>query len=245
MKVIAFAILFFCLTLNVHAAGQHIVSVSVDTKGASLNAFEGELVGDVSAIQEIRDSNSIVSVWLVRPHVEEGVLVFSGITPGGFRGSSGGLFSLVLSGDDSSFELHTGSGYVNDGLGTSVPLWIITRPQSEEQKTDTVAPEPFTVLLSEDTEAFDGHTFIVFEAHDKGVGVSHYHVCEGLWGGCTDAVSPYVLLDQDARSVIRVKAFDNFENVRTAYLFTAEAKMWYGLYVLLAILIVACARFFL
>ena len=110
------ALLALCLLLlsagNVHAAeisagipataigvgDSFIVPITLNTMGENINALEGDVwyPRQLLTLREIRDGNSILNLWVERPADINGVIHFSGITPGGFAGASGEILSLVF-----------------------------------------------------------------------------------------------------------------------------------------------------
>lgn len=100
---------------------------------------------------------------------------------------------------------------------------------------DAVPPQPFGMELVQDPSVFSGKYFIVFNTTDKQSGIDHYEVMEESrddlytfrWGRADapwiTAESPYVLNDQDLRSVIRVRALDKAGNERVAVLIPDDA----------------------
>ncbi|OGZ93670.1 MAG: hypothetical protein A2633_05835 [Candidatus Sungbacteria bacterium RIFCSPHIGHO2_01_FULL_47_32] len=134
--------------------------------------------------------------------------------------------------------LETSKVLLNDGLGTEAKLQregsaftISTTPSTtttnewvDAVRSDTTPPEPFVVEVQQNPLAFGGKHFIVFSTTDKQTGLDHYEVSEvdrygntpnserpALW---KTVQSPYVLSDQEIKSVIRVKAVDKAGNER-------------------------------
>src|SRR5437016_5356234 len=75
-----------------------VATITLDAKDENINALEGDIVypSDLLAVREIRDGNSIVNLWITRPIATSVAIHFAGITPGGYSGSSGELFSIVF-----------------------------------------------------------------------------------------------------------------------------------------------------
>jgi hypothetical protein len=92
----------------------------------------------------------------------------------------------------------------------------------EELAKDDIPPEPFEIKISQDPSIFGGKYFIVFSTTDKQTGIDHYEVAEQRrtlrqttlnW---KRAESPYLLEDQNLKSIILVKAVDKAGNERIA-----------------------------
>ncbi|KKW37039.1 MAG: hypothetical protein UY81_C0006G0013 [Candidatus Giovannonibacteria bacterium GW2011_GWA2_53_7] len=125
---------------------------------------------------------------------------------------------------------------LNDGAGTSANIkkgsLSLTRllggsgvnEWTAQVHNDTLPPDPFTPEVNHDANTFAGKYFLVFSAVDKQSGMNHFEITEedplhpGYARGGSQliapitATSPYVLKDQDLRSVIVVTAIDNAGN---------------------------------
>src|SRR3989338_3332078 len=110
------------------------VTLFVNTEQENINAFEGKIIfpNDLLDLKEIRDGNTIVNFWVERPHKEQGTgdkkqgeIAFSGITPGGYEGEKGLLFSAVfraLREGVGVLEVKDVKALLNDGKGTPARL---------------------------------------------------------------------------------------------------------------------------
>lgn len=133
---------------------------------------------------------------------------------------------------------------LNDGQGSVAPLTLRSGAYTRELvslgaknewldivHSDTTPPDPFTVLLEQDKNTFQGKYFIIFSTVDKQSGVHHYEVAEddplhlGYTRGKTGekaifvtATSPYVLRDQTLGSRVIVRALDHAGNIEEAIL---------------------------
>jgi hypothetical protein len=138
---------------------------------------------------------------------------------------------------------------LNDGTGADAPLRTIPGTINLIQQVgtstkdawgevvdlDETAPQPFGVELVQDPSVFSGKYYIVFNTTDNQSGMDHYEVMEESrddlytfrWGRADapwmTAESPYVLRDQDLRSVIRVRALDKAGNERITVLIPDDA----------------------
>ena len=230
---------------------EFVLTVSVDTAGEHLNAFEGSVAfpKDMLRLKELRDAGSIITSWVDQPYTtKEGRIHFSGITAGGYQGEKGFLFSAVfqsLAKGEGFITLSVGRAFKNDGEGTSLSLSgdtstfrIDESPQRQPRdEPDSTPPEDFEVSLVEDANAFDGQPFLVFATADKGRGMGSYELCVGFFAECHEVQSPYLLKEREESFFLNIKALDLSGNVRTAYLFTPQAFIRYSLYLILAILV--------
>ncbi|MBI2099628.1 hypothetical protein HYT45_04475 [Candidatus Uhrbacteria bacterium] len=218
------------------------VMLILNAEGEFLNAYEGKITypfGNLE-LKEIRDGNSFVNFWIERPKLPEKCdktceVAFAGITPGGYSGSSGLVFSLIFVPAKAGVaEVGIKGTRVlrNDGAGTPATLSSkglilnikegFEAPEAGEIK-DNELPEPFTITLSRDPNIFDDKYFIVFAAQDKQSGIDRYEVQERrrrqpdseLW---QKAESPYLLADQELQSYIFVRAIDKAGNERLSSL---------------------------
>ena len=230
---------------------QFKVNLIIDTEQKSINAFEGKIVfpSNLIEIKEVRDGNSIVNFWIERPSINsKSYILYSGITPGGFSGQNGLIFSLVfesLKEGQGAIEIQNTKLLLNDGLGTESSLTVknlefriqdleTTEPLYPKSyilypPKDTDPPDSFTPKIANDPTLFDGKHFLVFATQDKISGIDRYEIKEtrnkkiGAWiTRWRVAESPYILQDQDLRSYIFVKAVDNAGN-ESCLLYTSDA----------------------
>jgi len=234
---------FVTQTQEINIGQQFQVDLVIDTEQKSINAFEGKIVfpSNLIEIKEVRDGNSIVNFWIERPSINsKSYILYSGITPGGFSGQNGLIFSLVfesLKEGQGAIEIQNTKLLLNDGLGTESSLTVknlefriqdleTTEPLYPKSyilypPKDTDPPDSFTPKIANDPTLFDGKHFLVFATQDKISGIDRYEIKEtrnkkiGAWiTRWRVAESPYILQDQDLRSYIFVKAVDNAGNER-------------------------------
>jgi len=181
---------------------------------------------------------------------EQGEILFSGITPGGFQGNNGLLFSAVFEAKSEGlarFEINDARVLRNDGTGSPAALTIAPFEMTISSEAPAVTPivtkvkdrerpETFRPEIARDESLFDGEWFLVFATQDKASGVDHYEVQEarnkvqGIFKRWRAAESPYVLLDQELRSYIFVKAIDKAGNTRIVKLMPQNPLRWYENY---------------
>jgi len=244
------------------AIGQQFqVDVILNTEGEEINAIEGKIVfpDELLEVKEIRDGNSIVNFWIERPLVlrqtdakperkTDADIVFSGIVPGGYNGSQGLIFSVILQAKKEGrgrVEIQEAKTLLNDGKGTEAKLKIFNfqfsifkeaaavQPLAPEIR-DLEPPETFMPEIASDPTIFDGKYFLVFATQDKGSGIDYYALREtrrkieretdAKW---VIAESPYLLKDQKLRSYIYVKAVDKVGNERVVVVEPRYPLKWY------------------
>lgn len=246
--------IFFDANGNQFGKGEEfVISVLLDTKGQSLNAVEGSVnfPSDIVDIKEIRDGDSVINLWVERPHIyKEGSIKFSGITPGGFSGSHNTLFSVVLRATNIGNGAIYGSelrSLLNNGAGANIQVKNQSLPIIIGQNiTDIVIndislqdeelPESFTPIIDRDPNIFNGKYFLVFATQDKISGIGSYEVREGEWGWFTTVESPYLLNHQSLDRKIFVKVIDKAGNERTETVEPKNEPALYHNYIIFVIL---------
>ena len=250
---------FFEQEKNLGLKDQFRMGIFLKTE-EPLNAIEGKInfPVDLLELKNIQDGNSVINLWLERPNADErGEITFSGITPGGYQGDKGLIFSmtfLVRQEGVGTFDIHDARLLRNDGKGTEAKLqaisskFVISRKTTEVQIPvseieDADPPESFAPEIAKDIALFDGRWFVVFATQDKASGVDHYKIKESrqkfftFFSKWEHAESPHVLQDQKLGSYVFVKAVDKGGNERVVALPPQKLQPWYENYFILVILI--------
>jgi len=223
------------------------ISFVLNTENEKINAVEGEIKfpNELLELKEIRDGSSIINFWIEKPRIGDRVY-FSGITPGGYLGENGFIFSMIFETKkegEGVIEIQNSKALISDGKGTSAQLkvsnfqFVILKDAVDlESKilesTDTIPPEDFTAEIAQDPDVFEGKYFLVFATQDKESGIDHYEILETKnqkiegkrW---LRAESPYLLGDQKLRSYIYVKAVDKAGNERIIMIKPKYPLYWY------------------
>ena len=185
---------FFEQEKNLGLKDQFRMGIFLKTE-EPLNAIEGKInfPADLLELKNVEDGNSVINLWLERPTVSGlGEITFSGITPGGYQGSRGLIFSmtfLVRQEGVGLFDIHNIRLLRNDSKGTEAKLqtfsskFVISKkttevpvPVSKIEDIDT--PESFMPEIARDESISGGKWFVVFAAQDKGLGIDHYEIKE-------------------------------------------------------------------
>ncbi|OGM96162.1 MAG: hypothetical protein A3B86_02570 [Candidatus Yanofskybacteria bacterium RIFCSPHIGHO2_02_FULL_38_22b] len=95
-----------------------------------------------------------------------------------------------------------------------------------EESKDNKKPERFEILIGEDPRVFDGQKFISFFSTDKDTGIDRYEVKEGR-GDYKIAQSPFLLFDQELRTVLKVRAYDVAGNYRESVYPNILKRIWW------------------
>jgi len=248
--------LFFDSANKTVGLGQTIeMPFFINTQGEVVNAVDGAITypKDMVEIQEVRDGDSVITLWVDQPSVAGGKLAFSGVTPGGYRGDHGRIFSVVFKAIKSGEIVFTPVNnrvLLNDGQGTlaklaAAPFHVsvsdnqsVSTPSSEIIDNDP--PEVFVPSVVRDNNIEGNKWFVVFATEDKGVGIDHYEIQESAKNKPDDsrwapAESPFFLKNQALSSYIFVKAVDKKGNQRIAVI---PPSVEYEKYIIWGILIV-------
>jgi len=223
LPVFGAEIFFDSKTPTITSGAQFQVDLLLNTENKSINAVEGKVIfpSEILELKEIKSGNSIINFWVNKPKIKQnGQVIFSGITPGGYKGKSGLLFSLIFLAKNQgqgTLEVNNARTLLNDGKGTEAPLSIFSYQfnisQEVENQTpppningnlilnnlpDTEPPEAFVPKIARNPSIFGNKWFLIFETQDKGSGIDHYEVKEvrhpsfGIFSNWVQAGSPYM-----------------------------------------------------
>lgn len=238
----------FSMSLFIDTEGQPINAVELKVA-----------VPKLLKIVDVSKNNSVIQLWVSEPSFSGGVVSFTGGIPGGLSTSRGLMGKIYLEavaiGDGNIALLSDSSILLNDGQGTKLnlqttggPLFkVIPRPKEsgavfpEPKKTptkekedldikneDNKKPEKFEILIGEDPRVFNGQKFISFFSTDKDSGIDRYELKEGS-EDYKVAQSPYLLTDQELKTVIRVRAYDGAENYAENVYPNLFKRIWWQL----------------
>jgi hypothetical protein len=225
---------------TMHQQEEFKVAVSLlPGKNENINAFDLSISYSSNlTFLSSQNGSSITGFWVEKPNLKDGLINFSGIIPGGFKGlidpmisnslnnqKPGLITELIFVGKSegpSIIGFNKQTTLANDGLGTilgtsSSGLLINIDNKiipSTLNTSDETPPEPFMVTLSQDPLLFGGKYVINFETKDKESGVSSYEIKEegSDW---QKGESPYVTKNQPPKGTIFVKAIDFAGNSTT------------------------------
>jgi hypothetical protein len=102
---------------------------------------------------------------------------------------------------------------------------------------DSTPPEDFKPEIGKDPAIFEGKYFLSFTTADKTSGIDFFEVKEGK-RNFKRAESPYLLENQELKSIIKVKAVDKAGNERIAEIIPPATPFPYGLIILILIIAV-------
>lgn len=240
-----------------------LVDVKVDSQNATINTIEGNISleyppGAVS-IRDLSVSGSAFSLWPTKPSLGEDLktISFVGGVPSGLQQHDATLFKIAL------YLKGTGqitlnptdvSVYLNDGQGTkdttgvkNLSLAVLPQPTGRTPVNDLdtlisgdhIPPEPFAIVVGQDTSIFDGKKFLSFNTIDKQSGVKYYEIREGILPP-VQSNGTYVLQNQDTPTKAIVTAYDAAGNARES-VYNPEQQSYLnriGIAVLVVLLIV-------
>ncbi len=216
------------------------VNVLLDTEMEEINAIEGKIIFDknILTLKEVRDANNVISLWVKDPgqNKNNGMVEFSGITPGGFNSfaQTKSVFSLIFrANNEGEASLKTEGILVllNNGQGSPAKVTVSKIPMIKIEKNfissqpvlvidDKESPEPLFVEIIKDNSIENNNWVVVFYGHDKKSGIDHYEIAEQKGGQLSDykklswqsAQSPQLLSDQTRQSFVYIKAVDRAGN---------------------------------
>jgi hypothetical protein len=209
------------------------VYVKADTAIDTANAVAGEIVfPNGLSVTNVYYGDSAVTLWIEQPSFdrETGVLSFSGITPGGFRGDRPVFSFTVVSEDGGTYPVDLRNMHMlkNDGLGTSlavkdttIRLSVPAGASDDFIIEDGILPEEFTPVISRTPELFAGEPFLTFAAQDKGTGIDHYEFASARFGAPREdewitVTSPLLIPKEIFAKRLYIKAVDGAGNERVS-----------------------------
>jgi hypothetical protein len=241
------------------------VTIDADTR---VNAISLVIdIPDNTEVVEASDGNSIINIWVERPHITDGhQIVFSGIIPGGFSGVRGklitlkmqtkkeGKISLALSPTTRVYE-DTADAQSQSIISSKLDLTAVSGKDNLINRIpDTAAPEPFVPVIVSIQDNGGGALWTVsFQTQDKGSGVERYAVAESSrtidlsqnkyleelsW---KEVHAPYILSDQRLSSYVYIRAIDYVGNIRYSRLDPQRVYPWWehpGSYIILILCVV-------
>jgi len=221
-----------------------LIKIKINTEEKCINTVKADLVFPTEFLKiiDFSDAGSLLNVWPQPPSIDKtkGTISFIGGVTGGFCGILAGdlgetnlLGRIIFEVNEGSFGiaeikiLDSSQVLLNDGLGTITNLKTqgtilnilkgvpesAKRDWQEELIKDKIQPEPFAIRVIQDPSIFENQYSIIFSTVDRQTGIDYYEVKEGEreW---KKTVSPYLLEDQNLKSVIKVKAVDKSGNER-------------------------------
>ena len=251
-----------------------IVDIRLDSQGEYINAVEGHLSfpSDILEVKDFSQGNSILTLWVNQPTFSNqvGTISFVGGVPAGYQGVNGLLGRVIFEASQSG-QAKVGFGsksqaLLNDGLGTKAVLEFseanfnvliegleeIEKDEwAEEMEQDKIPPESFEIKISQDPSILEGRYFIAFSTTDKQTGIDYYEIAEldfieritnkAKW---QRGSSPYLLEDQNLKSLIKVKAVDKAGNWRIETLKPPLKFHWQDLLWIILIVLVGLGIIF-
>jgi hypothetical protein len=240
-----------------------VVELKLDTGKDNINAIEGAIDYDSSAlqVQEMSTGGSIFSIWPRQPLVTDTIseIFFAGGVPGGFSGEGlvakfvflakkSGNTQIYISGDTDLF--------LHDGQGTKIKPEIKTaeitvgkyKPGEEPKNAwgqtlanDMESPRNLNIKVGKDASIYDGKYFISFVAIDDESGIDHFEIKEGA-GDFKRVEGDYLLNDQSLKSKVMVLAVDKAGNKNVVEFDPGKevsGEFWALIWKVLAVIVVA------
>jgi len=262
------SVLFFCIAHNASAVELRFdggntekrlgksfnIDLFVDSQQEDINALEAEISfsSDTLEIQEVRIGSSIINLWVQEPIVENNIIKFSGIVPGGYGGDGDFVMSLIFKtkkNGPAHINIDRALSLANDGLGTKLNTsfsnfnFDITEDAPVEVVkvgiVDLEKPEPFQPIITKIPDIAGDDYVLLFFTQDKNSGLSHFEIKEGL-GFYKRVSSPYILKRQELDVDIYIRAVDKAGNIRQEIIRAPFYSPWYkkiDIYVIIYIVI--------
>lgn len=217
------------------------------------------LVPELLKIKDISKKGSMIQLWVQEPGFSGKIITLTGGIPGGFTASKGLIakisFQAAAIGEGNITFMSNSVILLNDGQGTKLDLKTaggpsfrvvprakesaVVSPESKKapakgeedkdiEKENNKKPEKFEILIGEDPRVFNGQKFISFFTTDTDLGVEYYEVKEG-GGDYRVAQSPYLLTDQELKTVIRVRAYGGAGNYTESIYPNLFKRIWWQL----------------
>lgn len=223
---------FFVSIATVYAAAVHIdaphtvtgnapikVTITLDPEQGSLSSVAGTLSfpSDAFDISEIKTQNSVVSLWVTRPHVSEEKyadartrITFEGLMPGGFSGvrspyyvgtKPGIIFTALLtpkSNQELALLLDDLEAHAYDAQATEVPLVSVHVPmQLSGVQQHTIKPaeaknitsSTLTPIITRNENVNNNAWYLLVSEDESLHPVSHIEVAESSYRNPEDVRS--------------------------------------------------------
>lgn len=246
-----------------YSGDEFEIAVFLDVDNEEVNAIDGSIIFPSESLEllNINESNSIISLWIEKPKLNDSSIIFSGIMPGGYSSNKGMLFSLVFLAKNNSqgkidfkdIKILQNDGQATESLvnSSSFSFDILENKNQVEKKNikiskikDIIPPEDFSVEIIRNDVLYKGSPFLVFSTHDKQSGINYYEVKEVRnkkisWSHWKKAESPYLLKDARLKSFIYIKAVDNEGNEKIVELKPSNNCRWYEIYEIWAIILLS------
>jgi len=210
----------YASTLNISPAtgvyttgSTFTVRVTVNTKGAPINAADGTLSFNPRELQVVSVSraSSIFNLWTTEPTFSNsaGTISFSGGTPTGYTGSGGTIMSITfrtLGAGSPRVSMSSGSVLAADGRGTNVLTTMGSGAYTVSAVENAPAPEAIVEFVPPaNTPAAPK---IISETHGDPTGWSNNRTARLSWSVPGDVEAVRTLLDQNPTS-IPTKVYDS------------------------------------
>lgn len=239
--------IYFELEERVVGVGQpFLVSVNIDSEDL-INALSVKikLPSNLEMVDFI-DADSVVNYWIERPSLGESELNFSGLIPGGLKGEGARVAVLSLKANSPAvsvlgFERNGTTFFTHSPLGEKANFKLIPadfeivvgKENFGVLGPDVFPPESFAPEVARFPGEFDPwHVF--FYTQDKDSGIDYYEVAESAreesdYSNLTwrRSAGPELLMDQDLRSYIYIRAVDNSGMERVVTVLPVNRSSWF------------------
>ncbi|MFN3692825.1 MAG: Ig-like domain-containing protein [Candidatus Paceibacteria bacterium] len=220
LALFGYSSISFAATLNISPAtgvygsgSTFTVRVSVDTKGAAINAADGTITFDNKALQvvSVSRSSSIFNLWTTEPAFSNsaGTISFSGGTPTGYTGGSGTVMTITfrtLGSGSARVNFGSGSVLAADGRGTNVLSSMGSGAYTISAASET--PEPEAIVEFVPPANTPAAPKITSDTHGDPAGWSKETTAVLRWTLPSDVVAVRTALDESP-TAIPTKVYDS------------------------------------
>lgn len=243
---------------NFHVGDVFSLEIVVDTEEKTVNAVDVtvQFPAEFLTYQEYDDGASVLNVWIDKPAFNMfNQIHLAGITPGGFNGNTVQIITLlfkVIQTGQGNVDITAAKFLLHDGEGTEATVTVqnlhLASTEGESNirvfTVDDELPESFTPTILFDPDVYNGQAVLIFSTKDKGSGLDHFKIKEGMFGNYIKSESPYLIKYQDLDRKIFIKAIDKNGNERTEILYPQTTQPWYKQVLIISILI-GCVLIFI
>ncbi len=271
-KIIFFVFMFLCSVSYTYAASVSLyaknkevqnneqvkLQVLLEDLAEPVNSFEVSVSfpEELLVFKGYDTNQSITNYWITQPHLEDGMIKFSAIIPGGILGvydpnnstlTKLNLVNLIFQSKNpgnANISIQDSVLLKNDGLGTSIThnrnsfsVKINTANKPQDSSTeDKTPPTPFVIDVIPASVEAKTPMMITFDTSDAESGVSSYKILNNhKW---EEVQSPYPVQGKLFGHYVKIRAYDGAGNfIESSVYIEAKYAWWVYLTIVFCILV--------
>ncbi len=271
-KIIFFVFMFLCSVSYTYAASVSLyaknkevqnneqvkLQVLLEDLAEPVNSFEVSVSfpEELLVFKGYDTNQSITNYWITQPHLEDGMIKFSAIIPGGILGvydpnnstlTKLNLVNLIFQSKNTgnaNISIQDSVLLKNDGLGTSIThnrnsfsVKINTANKPQDSSTeDKTPPTPFVIDVIPASVEAKTPMMITFDTSDAESGVSSYKILNNhKW---EEVQSPYPVQGKLFGHYVKIRAYDGAGNfIESSVYIEAKYAWWVYLTIVFCILV--------